>query len=210
MSEDIIGRFLEAAPHGGCIFCGYAGSGYYQTGTHAPSCPWYMVGGWEERAKRLPAVLREQQAQFVKAADAIEARDREIARLRCELEAWRVWSGGRKPDDPTLVDYNQMLSELKRAEEERDKLRGELAEAQSACDVLTARVHERDAAIATSRREAKDWKAKHGEAERMTLAYVTHLQKAEAALAAEREAHAKTREELAILVTTINAIGGSR
>lgn len=28
-----------------CVFCGYSGAGYYQSGTHAGDCPWHGVGG---------------------------------------------------------------------------------------------------------------------------------------------------------------------
>ena len=33
-----------------CKFCGYNGSGYYQTLTHHESCRWRLVGGMHERA----------------------------------------------------------------------------------------------------------------------------------------------------------------
>lgn len=42
-----------------CVFCGYSGSGYYQEHTHKKDCPWFYVGGAEERAKQLPVILRE-------------------------------------------------------------------------------------------------------------------------------------------------------
>jgi hypothetical protein len=42
-----------------CVFCGYSGSGYYQEHTHEKDCPWYYVGGLEERENQLPVILRE-------------------------------------------------------------------------------------------------------------------------------------------------------
>lgn len=33
-----------------CLFCGYNGSGYFQTGTHSKDCPWYGIGGEKDRA----------------------------------------------------------------------------------------------------------------------------------------------------------------
>lgn len=32
-----------------CVWCGYSGEGYYQPGTHKPSCPWHCVGGLADR-----------------------------------------------------------------------------------------------------------------------------------------------------------------
>jgi hypothetical protein len=32
-----------------CVFCGYNGQGYWQSGTHAAECPWARVGGEVER-----------------------------------------------------------------------------------------------------------------------------------------------------------------
>ena len=46
-------KLLEAP----CLFCGYKGQGYFQTGTHSEDCPWYGVGGLEERAFALRGVV---------------------------------------------------------------------------------------------------------------------------------------------------------
>lgn len=32
-----------------CVHCGYNGAGFFQTGTHAKECPFYLIGGREER-----------------------------------------------------------------------------------------------------------------------------------------------------------------
>jgi hypothetical protein len=36
-----------------CIFCGYNGAGYWQSGTHAEHCRWHTVGGYDDRHKSL-------------------------------------------------------------------------------------------------------------------------------------------------------------
>ena len=36
-----------------CVFCGYFGSGYWQTGKHDNKCPWYEVAGQAERLAAL-------------------------------------------------------------------------------------------------------------------------------------------------------------
>jgi hypothetical protein len=38
-----------------CVFCGYNGAGYWQSGTHAKDCRWYSVGGYVDRHKALGA-----------------------------------------------------------------------------------------------------------------------------------------------------------
>ena len=40
-----------------CVFCGYSGVGYYQSGTHHVLCPWYKVGGLEDRENDLRYVV---------------------------------------------------------------------------------------------------------------------------------------------------------
>jgi hypothetical protein len=50
-----IETLLEKSP---CLFCGYNGQGYYQAHTHAKDCPWYEVGGLEERIKQFPFVVK--------------------------------------------------------------------------------------------------------------------------------------------------------
>ena len=47
--EPITARILEAP----CCFCGYNGPGYYQPHTHDKLCPWYEIGGGEERKHAL-------------------------------------------------------------------------------------------------------------------------------------------------------------
>ena len=36
-----------------CQFCNYHGRGYWQTGTHSKSCPFYLIGGEEARFEYL-------------------------------------------------------------------------------------------------------------------------------------------------------------
>jgi hypothetical protein len=35
-----------------CLFCGYNGAGYWQSGTHAKDCRWHSVGGFDDRMPR--------------------------------------------------------------------------------------------------------------------------------------------------------------
>jgi hypothetical protein len=46
-SNPQIDKILEAP----CIFCGYNGSGYWQLHTHKKSCPFFEIGGKEERSE---------------------------------------------------------------------------------------------------------------------------------------------------------------
>lgn len=39
--------------HAPCKWCGYSGAGYWQPMKHAETCPWYFVGGAEERIAKL-------------------------------------------------------------------------------------------------------------------------------------------------------------
>ena len=61
MSDDDVERRavsvyrLLGAP---CVFCGYNGPGYWQSGTHDWRCPWYWRVGFEERQRVLSAFLR--------------------------------------------------------------------------------------------------------------------------------------------------------
>ncbi len=41
-----------------CIFCGYNGAGYYQKHTHGKHCPYYEIGGNEERKDALPDIIK--------------------------------------------------------------------------------------------------------------------------------------------------------
>lgn len=47
-------HFLDAP----CIWCEYDGAGYWQSGTHAPHCPWHTIGGQRERAMRRDTAIR--------------------------------------------------------------------------------------------------------------------------------------------------------
>jgi len=40
-----------------CVFCGYGGAGYYQKHTHDKKCPWYKVGGLEDRTSLLRSTI---------------------------------------------------------------------------------------------------------------------------------------------------------
>ena len=41
-----------------CVFCGYSGEGYWQAGTHDEKCPWFGIGGADERLKILRDALQ--------------------------------------------------------------------------------------------------------------------------------------------------------
>ena len=41
-----------------CLFCGYNGKGYWQTETHDRACPWYKVGGYEQREYQFRAIIK--------------------------------------------------------------------------------------------------------------------------------------------------------
>lgn len=40
-----------------CIFCGYNGKEFYQSGTHASACPYYSIGGYNERKEMIGPYL---------------------------------------------------------------------------------------------------------------------------------------------------------
>ena len=44
-----MGRELHELLDAPCIFCGYNGQGYYQAHTHDQNCPFYEIGGADER-----------------------------------------------------------------------------------------------------------------------------------------------------------------
>lgn len=44
--RDILRGDITTAP---CIFCGYSGARYWQRHSHSIDCPWYEVGGAQER-----------------------------------------------------------------------------------------------------------------------------------------------------------------
>lgn len=41
-----------------CVFCGYNGRGYWQSTTHDKECPWFMLGGYEERKQSLRKTIK--------------------------------------------------------------------------------------------------------------------------------------------------------
>jgi hypothetical protein len=41
-----------------CIFCGYNREGYWQVITHDKHCPWFDLGGYEERKEALRDTIR--------------------------------------------------------------------------------------------------------------------------------------------------------
>lgn len=94
-----------------CLWCGYKGAGYWQTGTHDKGCPWYGIGGKAERETAFLALSRNQ--------------GKEIARLREEnkrqatqLKRWFEWSESKGPG---LEAYREMGQKLEKAERERDE-----------------------------------------------------------------------------------------
>lgn len=52
LAQDTRWHLLDAP----CLWCGYNGAGYFQTGTHSENCPWHNVGGAMERGDKLPYV----------------------------------------------------------------------------------------------------------------------------------------------------------
>jgi outer membrane murein-binding lipoprotein Lpp len=52
---------------------------------------------------------------------------------RDEAQAWKKWAGGRKPDDPLLKDYNQMIVEVRAAERRCAQLEAALRELLGHC-----------------------------------------------------------------------------
>lgn len=41
-----------------CVFCGYIGDKYWQPLSHAKDCPWYTVGGEQERQNRVRLIVQ--------------------------------------------------------------------------------------------------------------------------------------------------------
>ena len=41
-----------------CTFCGYNGRGYWQPATHDKHCPWFDLGGYEERKQALRDTIK--------------------------------------------------------------------------------------------------------------------------------------------------------
>ncbi len=72
-----------------CVFCGYNGPGYWQTGTHAKDCPWHDIGS---------IAYREEEIQNLKAiVTAIRAseRSRVIAEIRVGMFELIEWAYGQ-------------------------------------------------------------------------------------------------------------------
>jgi hypothetical protein len=42
-----------------CCFCGYAGKGYFEAGTHAPQCPWFEIAGELTREAKMPKIVHQ-------------------------------------------------------------------------------------------------------------------------------------------------------
>jgi hypothetical protein len=63
-----------------CVFCGYSSRGYYQEGTHHVLCPWYKVGGLEQRKKDLRCVVA---ALFKERKKTIEQQAQSGTDIRC-------------------------------------------------------------------------------------------------------------------------------
>lgn len=85
-----------------------------------------------------------------------------------EAQAWKRWAGGRKPTDPLLLDYNQMILEVKQAESSLRAMREALekfgAHAYGCPWAVEARIHKNmkpcncglDAALALSSGDTKE------------------------------------------------------
>lgn len=57
-----------------CCFCGYNGARYFQSRTHAVSCPWYSIGGARERHEALRPMLAGLLARALASANDSAAR----------------------------------------------------------------------------------------------------------------------------------------
>jgi len=51
--EQIIWAVADRGLDAPCAWCSYNGQGYWQSGTHAESCPWHKIGGHEERKEHI-------------------------------------------------------------------------------------------------------------------------------------------------------------
>jgi hypothetical protein len=61
-----------------CPFCTYNGPGYFQKGTHASACPYYSVGGKEQRISFLAPFIIDLIKQYV---EAVAKREREFTKI---------------------------------------------------------------------------------------------------------------------------------
>jgi hypothetical protein len=68
-----------------CVFCGYNGPRYWQSGTHHHLCPWYKRSGVHDRKNALREVIRALLVQDGLRVAALEALEH-LEELR---EAWR-------------------------------------------------------------------------------------------------------------------------
>lgn len=50
---EIVDRMLDAP----CLWCGYNGKGYWQSGTHDEHCPWLHLASEDERLGQLLRII---------------------------------------------------------------------------------------------------------------------------------------------------------
>lgn len=55
-----------------CVFCGYNGSEYWQSGTHLRICPWWYFTGKSDRKTQLRNVLHNMFIKLKKAKEELE------------------------------------------------------------------------------------------------------------------------------------------
>lgn len=60
-----------------CPFCGYDGPEYWQKRSHASACPYYVVGGYDERVELLKTFLVDIVKQYIKAVAEQERKEDE-------------------------------------------------------------------------------------------------------------------------------------
>jgi hypothetical protein len=56
---------LEIILEAPCCFCGYKGSGYYQSETHEKHCCWYRVGGLSLRVDEMVKTAKERRLRIL-------------------------------------------------------------------------------------------------------------------------------------------------
>lgn len=86
-----------------CTWCGYNGVGFYQPHTHDPGCPWYTIGGLEERKLyivNMPQELLDRVAVLCEKAAAAKLRNPDVKRFSRSI----VYDVNREPYEGDFND----------------------------------------------------------------------------------------------------------
>lgn len=78
--------------NGPCIFCGYNGQGYFKEMTHAQDCPWYEIGGSDERVEHFMCTLLTEMIEDKKRIDYLETWH--LKKLNLTMDGKNVWQLG--------------------------------------------------------------------------------------------------------------------